>query len=197
MPPARKVRDNTLIDALEASASEALDDAVWRVVRGDRDPLSGSSVGGRWDDGTFEVLYTSAERDGALAEMYFHLSRGQPVIPSKMSFYLYRLQIKLHRALRLANLEVLAKLGVDTNNYGLMAHSRRVEEYPRTQEIAEVAHFLEFDGLIIPSARRQCHNVVLFTDRIKPEALEVAERQGPIDWTEWSRALASQPNHKA
>jgi RES domain-containing protein len=185
MSPARKVRDNTLIDALEASASEKFDSVVWRVVRADRDPLRGSAAGGRWDDGTFEVLYTSLERDGALSEMYFHLARGQPIIPSKMAFSLYKIRVKLGRALRLADLQTLARLGVEIKNYGLMEHSKRVQEYPRTQEIGEAAHFLEFDGLIVPSARMQCANVILFTDRIPPESLEIVETVGPIDWTKW------------
>jgi RES domain len=185
MPSARKVRDNTLIDAVEAATSENFDDVVWRVVRADRDPLRGSATRGRWDDGTFEVLYTSLERDGALSEMYFHLWRGQPLIPSKMEFKLYKIQVKLGRALRLVDLQMLAGLGVEIKNYGLMEHSKRHQEYLRTQEIGEAAHFLEFDGLIVPGARMQCANVVLFTDRIRPESLEVIERIGPIDWAEW------------
>ena len=83
----RRVRDNTLIDAIEASRADEFEGLVWRVVREDRDPTRGSSPGGRWDDGTFDVLYTSLESNGALAELYFHILRGQPVFPSKMVFF--------------------------------------------------------------------------------------------------------------
>jgi hypothetical protein len=43
-----------------------------------------------------------------------------------------------------------------------------------------VAHFLGFDGLIVPSARYDCLNMVLFGDRIGPEALSVIRDHGPV-----------------
>ena len=40
---------------------------AWRSVRGGQDPLVCGRPGGRWDDGTLGVLYTSETREGALA----------------------------------------------------------------------------------------------------------------------------------
>lgn len=193
MSQPRKVRDNNLIDALTASAAEIFDNEVWRVVREGRDPLRGSASGGRWDDGSFDVLYTSVEADGALAEMYFHLMRGQPVFPSRMSFYLYGLQVRLRRLLRLVDLDALAKLGMDMTSYGSNEYARRHEEYPRTQDIAEAAHFLDFDGLLVPSGRWQGHNVVLFTDRVPPEALSVVHEGRAVDWVQWKAGRGPRP----
>ena len=47
-------------------------------------------------------------------------------------------------------------------------HSTRYEifDYQATQAIAAAAHFLEFDGLKVPSARAPCSNLVFFTDRL-------------------------------
>ena len=109
----RGVRDNTLLDAIEAATATKFEGSVWRVVRGDRDPLQVSSPDGRWDDGTFDVLYTSLESDGALAEMYFHIMRGQPVFPSQMVFRLYELRVALRRVLALADMAALGAFGVD------------------------------------------------------------------------------------
>ena len=181
----RKVRDNALIDALEASPAVEFEGAVWRVVRGDREPMRGSSPGGRWDDGTFDVLYTSDERDGALAEMHFHVMRGQPIFPSEMEFRLFELHVALRRALRLADIAALEAFGVEPTSYGSLEYRRSHEEYPRMQEIGEAAHFLDFDGLIVPSARWNCQNVVLFTDRVLPRALSIARDHGPVDWVAW------------
>ncbi len=181
----RKVRDNALIDALEALPATEFEGAVWRVVRGDRDPLRGSSPGGRWDDGTFDVLYTSDQCDGALAEMYFHIMRGQPIFPSEMEFRLYELHVALRRALRLADIKALEALGVEATSYGSLQYAHKHEEYPRLQEIGEAAHFLDFDGLVVPSARWRCQNLVLFTDRVLPPALSIAGKHGPVDWTAW------------
>ena len=67
MPSARSPRDRVLIDALEPATPTPFEGTVWRVVREGRDVLQGSAYGGRWDDGTFDVLYTSAMADGATA----------------------------------------------------------------------------------------------------------------------------------
>jgi RES domain-containing protein len=187
MADPRRLRDAALIDALEAAPSVPLQGTVWRVVREGRDVLQGSSYGGRWDDGTFDVLYTSRMADGAIAEMYFHLSRGQPVIPSKVAYHLYEIRAALQRAANLADLAALAALGVDTSRYGALSYLERVQEYPRPQEIAETAYFVGFDGLIVPNARFDCLNVVLFCDRVPPEAIEVVRDHGVVRWDVWRK----------
>jgi RES domain-containing protein len=180
-----RIRDSALIDALEAAPSTLFEDTVWRVVREGRDVLQGSAFGGRWDDTTFDVLYTSKMADGAIAEIYFHLSRGQPIIPSKVAYRLYELRVAVQRTLVFADLAALAELGVDTARYGTLSYVERVQEYPRPQEIAETAHFVGFDGLTVPSARFECLNVVLFCDRIPPEPTEVVLDHGAVDWDGW------------
>lgn len=185
MPGSRSLRDLALIDALEAAPATAFSGTVWRVVRDGRDVLEGSAYGGRWDDGTFDVLYTSEKADGAIAELYFHLSRGQPVIPSKVAYRLHELRVTMPRALRLPDREALAGLGVDMARYGGLSYFERVQEYPRPQEIAECAHFVGFDGLIVPSARFACMNVIVFCDRVGPDALEAVRDHGPVSWSDW------------
>ena len=129
--------------------------------------------------------------EGSVAEIYFHLMRGQPVFPSKMKFKLYRLSASLERALRLPDLDALEALGVKVEKYGQLSYEQREEEYRRPQEIAEVAHFLDFDGLVAPSARWPCENVILFTDRVAPDRLRVVEDHGLIDWDHWKQRLKS------
>ena len=82
----RRARDSHLLDAVDALPFAPLDRQAWRVVRDGPDPTLCSASGGRWDDGTFDVLYTSTMADGALAEMFFHLSKGQPVFPSRVTY---------------------------------------------------------------------------------------------------------------
>ncbi len=180
-----ELRDNGLIDALEILPHTPLEATVWRVVREGRDPCQCSASGGRWDDGTFDVLYTSLDRDGAIAEMYFHLLRGQPIVPSKVRFSLHELRVELSGTLHLPTLPDLAALGLDTSRYGQLSYDERVQEYPRTQEIAEVAHFLDCDGLGVPNARWPCTNLVLFCDRLGPGAVEAVKDHGLVDWTKW------------
>jgi RES domain-containing protein len=185
MATTHRVRDSKLIDALEVIQPIPFRGGVWRVVREGRDVLMPAAAGGRWDDGTFDVLYTSESADGAVAERYFHLSRGQPVIPSRVKYRLFALRVSIEKTLRLLDLETIESLGVDTKRYGSLSYADRQGEYPRTQEIAETAHFVGFDGLIAPNARWSCMNVVLFSDRVGPSAVEMVKDHGPIDWDKW------------
>jgi RES domain-containing protein len=178
----RKRRDNNLIDAIEAVEPVEFDGTTWRIVRDGRDPTQCSRSGGRWDDGSFDVLYTSQAREGAIAEMKFHLMRGQPVMPSRGKYRLFALDLTLGRALRLLDLDALAKIGLDTARYGQLSYDGRASEYPASQDIGEVAHFLDYDGLVVPSARHPCLNVIAFCDRVPPDAITVRADHGVVDW---------------
>lgn len=176
----RRARDLGLLDALDAFRREALDVDVWRLVRAGRDPALGSPSRSRWCNATFDVLYTSFERDGAIAEIHALLSL-QPVFPSRDRWLAHKLKVVAAQTLRLADLKTLAKLGVDAARY-------KEREYDRTQEIADAAFFLGFDGLIAPSARWTCLNFVLFTDRIPPDQIQVVEApDAPFSWEEWRK----------
>jgi len=180
-------RDSALLDALEALSPVSYKDLVWRVVREGRDPCDCAATGGRWDDRTFDVLYTSQLADGAVAEMSFHVHRGQPVAPSKVRYHLHELRASLNHALKLADLVALEMLWMDASRYGQLSYAERPLEYPRSQEVAEAAHFLGFEGLIVPSAQWDCHNVVLFCDTLPPEAREAVRDHGPVDWSHWKK----------
>ncbi len=122
------------------------------------------------------VLYTSLEREGALAEIAFHWGQLTP-LPSKPAA-LHRLRLTARRTLRLIEAD-LVNLGVDLGAY-------RSINYARTQVIGAAVAFLERDGLIIPSARWDCANLVLFTDNYGLGGrLEVAETE-TIDWRAWA-----------
>src|SRR5680860_318614 len=154
----RKRRDNNLIDAIEAVDPVEYSGIVWGVVREGRDPTRCSRSGGRWDDGTFDVLYTSEDRNGAIAEMKFHIMRGQPVIPSRVNYHLFELELSLGRALRLLDMDALKNVGLDISRFGQISYNEKNAEYPRSQDVGEVAHFLDYDGLVVPSARYNCLN---------------------------------------
>jgi hypothetical protein len=182
MAAMRSARDNRLLDALENIQPEAFAGEVWRIVRDGRDPVQCSAAGGRWDDQTFDVLYTSSSADGAIAEMYFHLRRGQPVMPSQVHYRLFELSIKLSSCLRIVVMADLTTLGMQTAAFGQLSYVEREQEYPRSQEIAEAAQFIGRDGIIVSSVRSQSPNIVVFCDPAGPEAVEVIKDYGLIDW---------------
>jgi RES domain-containing protein len=185
--PSRSPRDDRLLDAIGALPTETFSGSAWRVAREGRDPTQCSAVGGRWDDRTFDVLYTSTKADGAIAEMYFHVSRGLPVIPSLVRYHLHELRIRLAKCLKLT-LDDVQTLGLRTAIFGQLSYFEREQEYPRTQEIAEVAYFLGRDGLIVPSARSNHDNLIVFCDPAGgPEAIEVLRDHGEIAWENLKR----------
>jgi hypothetical protein len=174
------VHDRALLDALEAIDARSFEGEVWRITRKGREPLRGSSADGRWSPaGEFEVLYTSLQKEGALAEIGYRLSL-EPVWPSRIEHELHRIDVKTERTLKLADLAALSALGVDTARYETF-------DYLETQAIAAAAHFLEFDGLIVPSARFATHNLVIFLDRITSDVTINVRSTERVDWTSWRR----------
>ena len=169
------------LDAIQTLSPAEFAGPVWRVVREGRDPLKVSRAGGRWDDGTFDVLYTSERRQGAIAEARFHLMQGQPVAPSKQKYSLYELRARLQRALRLPDPGALQALGVNTASWGAAQYTQRQMEYPRTREIGEAARFLGFDGLMAPNARYDCLNVILFGAAVARSARSEVRCHGTVD----------------
>ncbi len=173
------MHDRALLDALEAAMPQAFVGRVWRVVRKGRSPLQGSVASGRWTPGDgVEALYTSLERDGALAEIGYRLSL-EPIWPSRLQHEVHALEARTSRTLRFADVEALAALGVDAARYANF-------DYSVTQAIASAAHFLEFDGLVAPSARHASQNLVLFMDRIAPQDIRVTSSED-VDWSAWRR----------
>ena len=139
----RPPRPQALVDAIEAEIPTGYKGTVWRVVTDGIDVLRSGRSGGRWDDGSFDVLYTSCERDGALAEAWFHASKGQPIIPSKISKRIYRIKAELNRVLDLSTEGKLAALGVNMAAYGRLSYANKDQEYPSLQQIGEAVHFFE------------------------------------------------------
>ena len=178
-----KPRDLTLIDKLDALDGFRFEGNVWRVVRAEKNPIDGQRSGGRWDPGTFDVLYCSLETDGAIAEVDYVLS-VQPVRPSKINFILHELAIAAERILQLTDMEKLSGLGIEMSRYHL-------PEYQRSQEIGDAAYFLDFDGLIVPSARWRCDNLVLFTDKATVSIPKVLSSQ-PINFEEWRNRVKAE-----
>jgi RES domain-containing protein len=178
-----RVHDRAILDALEAFDHEALEQTVWRVTRKGRDPLRGAVANGRWNAvGEIEVLYTSVEPDGALAEVGYRLSL-EPIWPSKIEHQLHTLSEKAERVLKFSNLSELERLSVDVAKFDKF-------EYDATQAIAAAAHFLEYDGLMVPSARFHAPTLVLFVDRIQIAPKIVKSED--VDWERW-RTKTRQP----
>lgn len=184
-----KRRDRELIDALDALPCRLFEGRVWRITQDVNDPTLFRSGGNRWDDGTFDVLYTSLERDGALAEMRFHITRGQPIIPSKRIYHLHELEVRIRGVLDLTDWTLLERFGVERARYGQLPYLQRESEYAACQRIGEAINFLggeaedEPSGFLAPNARREGTNLVILGAHVGGEDVRAVRDHGPIDWS--------------
>ena len=178
------IRDQSLLDSLEALPTAPFEGTVWRSARAGQDPLLCGRSGGRWDDGTLDVLYASEAREGAVAERRFHLFQGQPFPPSRVRYELFELWISLTSVIRFASVEALAEAGLRVEGYGLLSYVEREREYPRSQEIAEACAFLGADGMRVPSARDVAQsNLIVFCEQPTGIEKRIVRSHGLVDFT--------------
>lgn len=177
------IRDQALLDALERLPQKSFSGTVWRSVGAGRDPLTCWRSGGRWDDGSFDVLYTSTTRAAAIEERRFHLYAGQPVAPSKKQYELFELSVSLEAVIAFETQDTLQGVGMDVSRYGQLSYVEREAEYPRSQEIAEACMFLGADGILVPSARGSDGlNLVIFCDQDTQIEKTVLQDHGIVDF---------------
>lgn len=174
------IHDPELLDRLDALPKLPFDGEVFRATRLSLDPLAGSYNGGRWmPRDVAAVLYTSLEREGALAEIAFHWSQLDPR-PTK-PVLVHRLRVEAHRTLRLIRAD-LSALGVPDSEYPGI-------NLPSTQAIGAAVEFLGCDGLIAPSARWACENLMLFPERMGADASLEPVSSETVDWFAWGTAV--------
>jgi len=177
----RTLRDIELIDAIEALPTETFDDDVFRLVRDGRHPTDCWHPKGRWDDGEFDVLYTSTSAEGATAEVRYHLSQ-QPFVPDFLSYRMFRIPVNGIQVVNLLDRQQLGSLGIDLLTWGKSEYVSRGDEYVRSQEIAAVATFHEREGLLVPSARSQDSNLVILTQECVDRHCNEPEDLGLVDF---------------
>ena len=178
------IHDKDLLDRLAELPQLRLDGQFFRATGISVDATASSINGGRWtprSDGDFGVpaLYSSFERDGALAELCSFLADLTP-IPKARIIKVTPLTISLSHAVRLKHEDLIA-LGVTMERYGQ-------RDYGRTQQIGAALAFLGVDGLIAPAARWNCDNLVVFDENHAiTERLDAGQPE-EIDWLAWAKS---------
>jgi hypothetical protein len=178
------IHDQGLVDQLSSLPVQRFEGDVFRATGVSANALAFSVNGGRWappsqDGMDVPVLYTSMERDGALAEVVSYLMLLTPM-PKSRPLKVSRLGVSTSKTLRLARVGLEA-LGVDMMRYG-------ERDYALTQNIGAALAFLGLDGLIAPSARWSCSNLMIYqTNHLRNERLEMIAEEH-VDWTMWANA---------
>lgn len=170
------ILDRKLLDVLDGIEGVSYEGTTWRASWTGRDPLAGSSGGGRWaPNGRFDVLYTSLEENGALSEVYYHLSRAP--IRSSSEMTISKINIVLDNVLR------LTKGSFDEIGITDPLTSKNLKP---TQLVGEAAYMLDFAAIIIPSAQYECDNLVIFNDLLTHNSVIEVISTSPINWPAWT-----------
>ena len=170
-------RDPDLLGHLEGYRQRPFEGVVSRVVWVDKSPVQGSNgARGRWNspDCQFEVLNTSFAAEGASAEFEAFWSLFEQR-PDRRALN-WRLRVRLKRVVEL-NFEGLEQLGIGQADY-------QSRNYSRTQEVSDGLNYLGYDGLIVPSARYDCKNLIIFMQNLDEDCFIEEEESREFRWSE-------------
>jgi RES domain-containing protein len=155
------VYDPTLLDQLEALEPRPWRGTVWRHMFADYPPDRPNTTGARWNPPETAAIYTSLDRSTAVAEGD-HAVAMQPIRP-RAKRTVYEVRVQVDAMLDLTDRDLLRAVGVDDAE--LTAIPSRA-----CQTVGGATAWLERDGLLIPSARADGANLVIFVNLLDPDA---------------------------
>jgi RES domain-containing protein len=158
-----------LLEYLQSLSSATFSGTAYRHIFGDRQPTLENSLGARWNPSGVAAIYTSLDRATAVAEGD-HAIAVQPLRPS-VARWIYPVHIELTDVLNLSPAGALEPTGVGEAELTSDDHSA-------CRAVGEAVAWLGFEGLIVPSARGEGPNLVIFTANLKPQSVfDVGERE--------------------
>ncbi len=171
------LHDQALLDWLADFSPTSFEGIGFRATRRGLDPLVPSTSGGRWMPADTEpVLYTSLERNGAIAEVIQHWSRQNP--PPSKPLLVHTLQIKVGRMLSISDQTL--------KGYGIPWPDPDATSGSRTQAIGAAAAYLGYDSIRVPSARRANDNLILVFTNLDPgDNLKIVGDPESVHWQSW------------
>ena len=163
--------DPKVTDLLEEFGASPWESLVWRHILGERDPTIPTYRAGRWaPEGEFAVLYSSLDREAAIAEADFVISQFS--IPPSKKRRVCRMEVKLQSTLDLTEKDRLSLLGIDCDTFQ--------EQWDICQEIGAAANLIGYDGILAPSARFDGDNLMILTENLGNASLVEARDEDEI-----------------
>ena len=167
--------DVEILDILDNLDPQVYSGTLWRTTWLKRDPFLGGTGGGRWSlPKKFEALYTSLEENTSIAELHYHLS--QAPVRSSCAMLICELHAEQLQLLDLTADKVLYDLKLEELD--------GIERLQQSQKVGAAAHFLEYQGILVPSYRSQGVNCVIFSERLDDAQLKIASKS-EINWPAW------------
>lgn len=170
------IYEPALLDRLEQLGSDEWEGVVWRHMFGSYPPSRQNTGGARWNPRGVSAIYTSLNRDTALAEAAYRISL-EPFRP-KVKRTVYRINVRLHRVVDLTARGLLAEVGVTQEELA-------ADLSPACQKVGGAVAWLGNDGLLVPSARAEGTNLVIYPGDDEDSAddydFEVASSEELVD----------------
>lgn len=164
-----------MFDVIETRILESWQGTIWRQVFAGTPPLRSNIRGGRWNPPGTEALYTSLRPETSAAEIVFLMSlQPVPILRD-------RLTIELETTLsRVTDLSVHAQL----ERVGLSLEDLTAKDPSRCQHVGAAVAWLGCGGLLVPSARHEGINLIVFVnnlgaDDVVQESIEHPYPPGP------------------
>jgi len=142
-----------LLDAVSVLSSLTWEGSVFRHTFGSVPPNRENQLGARWNPAEVPAIYCSLQPETALAEVEFHISL-QPFKPTAQR-RLHRIQVRVPSLIDLTDWQTLERLGVVQSTYATLEPSA-------CKEIGGAVAFLGHGGILVPSARAQGVNLVIY-----------------------------------
>jgi RES domain-containing protein len=163
------VYDEDLLHALEDAPHGPHVGDVFRHMFADYSPLLANTTGARWNPPGVPAIYASLDRETALAEAQYRISL-EPFRP-RAKRTLYRLAINLSNVVELVDIDRLTGIGIteaELTDFSFAA----------CQQVGGAVAWLGHDGLIVPSARNDGLNLVIFPTSLRPtDGVEISGQE--------------------
>ena len=158
-----------MLDTLQSAAASAWDGIVYRHMFASQPPTRANTGGARWNEPNLAAIYTSCERETALAEAEYYISL-QPLRP-RAKRTLFTIHLSLKNVLDLTATNLLARLGITTDVLS------GADQAP-CRIVGSAANWLGHDGLLVPSARRVGGtNLVIYRQDLPAETFEITAEE--------------------
>ena len=154
------IYDRELLDKLDDLRADQWQGEVFRHMFGDYPPERENQRGARWNPAETPAIYSSLTREVALAEADFQISL-QPVPPTATRT-IHRIGVVLSSVIDLSDRTRLVELGISEEDLASLDHRA-------CQRVGGAIAWLGNDGLLVPSARADGLNLVIFPNQQKAD----------------------------
>ena len=161
-----------MLDVIEARDLESWQGTIWRQVFAGTPSLRSNIRGGRWNPPGTEALYASLLPETSAAEIDFLMSlQPVPILRDRLTI---ELEATLSRVTDLSDHAQLARVGLSIEDL-------TAEDPSRCQHVGAAVAWLGCGGLLVPSARHEGINLVVFVNNLGPDDVvqESAEHAYP------------------